>query len=326
MEDVLLIIKSYLEKKKPVKKFQTGFIFLSVLEYIEGSITNKKRFKLVFLFSEIEKTFSFIRKNTVEESKLKLNKTKTLYDSLDKDLKFYLSLSYLPMSSYYHYCISDFSSAVKDLEIFFENSKIILDDNPKLKTLAIAEQQLNLFRIHFSNDDVHLTNQNALDLIMFALYGHTNELLEESNIQNIEDKYYWKAHILDSIFRRYLYDCNNENNLIRFILLLEKTITFDLSDPFYLGVRLLKEYYNYNDTEVKKFSLLLFKNTKAEILPNIFLYIILYKFGKIISINHNTFYYDYFRIANEFIKNKIINKNNSSYIILLENIKTLKFK
>lgn len=315
MENTTVPLNAYLKKYNTKKEFERGLIILDVLDYINPSIPQEKRLMVVFVFSKIQKTFSFFKHHSADDNENELKKIDSLYNNLDDDLKFYLSLSYLPMRSYYYYSLSNFKLAADDLESLIHNSNIILKNNLKLKTLINSEQLLNLFRVNFTSKEFIKADYYASKLIMYSIYNAQSELINGFDIVNVDNRFQWTSNIVDSIFIRYL----QEGNLIKLINLIDTETSYKSDMSFHLGFKFLKAYYSNNYRKAKEYALMLLKNTDDEILPDIMLCTILSKLEEILSIENIIDLDDFKKIFHSFVIEKTNNNEKIQNVFFLKN-------
>lgn len=304
MDNVVLLLKKYLEKEEDSTEFERGLVFLDVLDFISSVVSKDKRALMVFTFSKIQKTFLSFKEESSIDKERELIEVEDLYDSLDVDLQFYLSISYLPMRAYYYYSILNYQLALNDLKKCIDNSHIILKENLKLETLVKCEQILNMFKVYLKSGDTENANIYAKELIIFSVYNTEIQLLKKFDIGNIKVNFYWTSHIVDSIFTQYLL----YNSLEDLINLIDVSTIYEDNITFHFGLIFLKAYYKGNFIEAKKYVEILFKISHNNILPDVFLYAILSKLELMLHRDNEVFFLDYQCVKNNFIA-KSMSKN-----------------
>ncbi|MGG5506816.1 MULTISPECIES: hypothetical protein [unclassified Myroides] len=315
MDNTAFLLEKYLQKNEPLKNIERGFIFLEILDFINSLIPSKKRVLMIYTFSKIQKTFLLFKNNSNRKSEADLQEMDRLYDSLDNELKFYLSLSYLPMRAYYYYSISNFKLASYDIENCIKNANVILKGNLKLETLLKGEQILNLFKVYFRSKDFQTANSLAIELILYSVYNKEGRLLKQYDVGNIESSFYWTSHIVDAILLKYL----AEDKLRDLMIQIELKSNNDDNSVFHLGFSFLKLYYEENYMEAKLCIIDLFESPVQNILPDIMLCTILSKLELILMKNNDCTFKDCQNIIHSFIKNRTQDKQHIEHVLLTMN-------
>ncbi|WP_060874103.1 hypothetical protein [Myroides odoratus] len=303
MSDIDTLVKKYLKKDEKSKDFERGLIFIEMLDFINSFIPNEKRLLIIYMFSRIQETFRFFKDRSNMDNENELEKINNLYRYLDEDIKFYLSIFYLPMRAYYYYSISNFKLSLEDLESCMVNSHIILNGNSRLEALFKCEQVLNKFRVYFNLGDLENAKIYAIDLIMCSVYNKGNNTTKNLEIRDIEYRFYWTSHIVESIFIKYL----NEHNISDLIMSIDMDMNYQENKSFHTGFKFLKSYYSGNYNDAKKYIIGLFEISNEDILPDVFLCTILSKLEKIMMIDNNNDLDSCIDTIHAFISRKIKN-------------------
>lgn len=316
MDNTIAVLKKYIEKNKTEIKFERGLIFLNVLDHIDILIPNKKKVVMIYAFSKIQKSFLQLKKNRYHESrKNDLKQIDKLYDSLEANIRFNLSLVYLPMRAYYYYSIYNFEMAIQDLECCIENSNVILKGNLELETLLKTEQILNLFKVYFQSKDFKKANNLAVELIQYSIYNKESNLLKQYDVRNINNSFYWISHIVESIFLKYL----EEDNLKELINQIDSKRNEKTNLVFHLSFYFFKLYYSENYEEAEECALELLKLPVQNTLPDIMFCTILSKLEIVLMKVDKYNYKNCRHIIHRCIKNKTQDKKYIRQVLLKMN-------
>ena len=318
IQALIAYIQSALSQPEEANHFDRNHIFFTALSLIKAKVSPEDRVTIVYVFTEIEKTLSLLRAGESEAFSTKFNRTQALYKSLDEKLRFYLGVSFYPMRAYYGYIQKKYELAATDLHRFFSISQTAFKDHLEAKTLAICEQHLNLFRIHFSAQQYDQARKTATDLLLLAMYGlETPFISERLAHQAVAENQSWQAYLINSALRRYLYNTHHQPQLADLIHSMCQHMPKSASDAFSDAIKGLDALYEEDLEEALHCISLVFKDGENR-LPKILRYILLKQLAMAIKDAFPDYEQAYIRSVNRHIAEHILRPSNSGYIRLLD--------
>lgn len=299
------------------RTFNRDHIFFNVLQLLKSKVNSVQQVQVIYIFSEIEKALSMIRKNDLS-CDTQIEKIDNIYLNLDDNLKNHLGISYYPMKALQFYHKNEFEKAIESLNNFFKLSDLILKEDLVLKNLANSEQKLNLFRVYSNQKNNKDSFHEAKKLLLFCNFGliEDGDRLIFSNIDSLKKENnefnLWRKYHTESIFRRFI------NNNINFELLKQYINMFNIieienfDDYFSNSIKSLYYYFN-NDLKNQ----ILYFEKSFDYFDE---YSVSLLYINLVAVN-DTLCKDnkeiFISIVNNFLSTKIINNNNLQYIKLL---------
>lgn len=308
---------------KKRKSFNRDHIFYDIIELIKNKVSVQQKLKIIYTFSEIEKTLSNL-KGGDKNYEFQIRKIDSIYYKLDDELKHYLSLSYYPMKALYHFEKKELDSSIDCLKKFFDNSTSILGTNNSLLNLACGEQYLNLFRIYVASNNEKGVIKCSSNLMLLCHYkiliSDSDETIATNkkfvnSFNNFEENEYlfWKVYHTDNIFKRFITK-PDDNLLQRIVSEILSNMSEVKNDFFYNSLKSLDSYYKNANTDSINYFLnsLNYFDERSDAL----FYINIKKIDSMFSnlgIQNERFK----NICNDFISNNLIKINNQTKVELL---------